>query len=170
MKKLFVLLFMFVMPYVANAQFRFGYFSYESMLKSMPEYPVAQKNISDLRAKYDAEMKQSAEEFNARYEDFLEKQRDFVPSILRKRQSELQDMMDRNVAFKKAAERLIDEARKEAMAPIRSRLEEAVKSIGRSRGYAFVLNTDSDACPYIDPALGEDITEAVKAALNIPQQ
>lgn len=167
MRKLFFLLFVFAMPFAANAQIRFGYFSYETIFKAMPEYSVAQKNIADLRAKYDAEMKQSADEFNAKYEAFLEEQRDLVPSILRKRQVELQDMMDRNVEFRKAAERLVEEARKESYAPMRSRLFEAVKNIGRTRGYALVLNTDSDSCPYIDPALGEDITDAVKAALNI---
>jgi hypothetical protein len=31
---------------------------------------------------------------------------------------------------------------------------------------AFVLNTDGDAVPYVDPVLGTDITAAVKAALK----
>ena len=114
----------------------------------MPEYAVAQKNLADLRAKYDEEMKRAEDEFNAKYEELLETQRDLIPSILSKRQTELQEIMEKNVAFKKEAVRLLDEARKDAYAPLRERIFEAVRRIGRERGYAFVLNTDGDACPY----------------------
>lgn len=167
MRKLCFLLLLLAMPFVAQAQLRFGYFSHDAVLKLMPEYATAQKNMADLRAKYDAEMQRSEEEFNAKYEDFLEKQRDLVPSILRKRQAELQEMMDKNVAFKKEAMRLLDEASNDAFAPVKQKLNEAVKELGRSRGYAFVLNTDGDACPWIDPSLGEDVTDALKQNLGI---
>ena len=33
--------------------------------------------------------------------------------------------------------------------------------LGQERGYAFILNTDQNAVPFINPALGEDITEEV---------
>lgn len=42
----------------------------------------------------------------------------------------------------------------------------AVNIIAQERGYAFVLNTDKEAVTLINPALGEDITEAVKQLLN----
>ena len=79
---------------------RYGYVSYNDVLQSMPEIEQAQKSLETLRSKYDVEMKRSEDEFNAKYEEFLEAQRDLVPSILRKRQAELQDMMDKNTAFR----------------------------------------------------------------------
>lgn len=167
MRKLLFLFLLLAMPFVAHAQLRIGYFSHDAVLRLMPEYAIAQQNMADLRAKYDTEMQRSEEEFNAKYEDFLEKQRDLVPSILRKRQAELQEMMDKNIAFKKEAMRLLGEAENDAFAPVRQKLNDAVKEVGRSRGYAVVINTDGDACPYIDASLGEDITDALKAKLGI---
>ena len=38
--------------------------------------------------------------------------------------------------------------------------------VGAQQGYAFILNTDNDVCPYINPEMGEDATEAIKAQLN----
>ena len=58
---------------------RYGYFSLDSVFTAMPEYAVAQKNLADLRAKYDEEMKRAEDEFNAKYEEFLETQRDLIP-------------------------------------------------------------------------------------------
>lgn len=167
MKKLFFIFLLFVLPFVANAQNKYGYFSYDSIFYAMPEYIAAQKSLDDLRSKYDAEMKRAASEFNSKYEIFLEEQRDLVPSILRKRQLELQDMMDKNIAFKKEAARLLDEARHDLYAPIRRRIHDAVRKVGSTQSFSVILNTDSDACPYIDPAVGEDVTSQLKAILNI---
>ena len=166
MKKLFLLLLVTLLPLAAGAQIRFGYFSYETVLKAMPEYVAAQRSVDDLRGKYDAEMKRAEQEFNDKYEEFLEVQRDLVPTILRKRQTELQDMMDKNVAFRNDAQRLLRQAETDAYNPVRRKLDEAVAAVGRERGYAFVINTDGNACPYVSPEMGEDATEFIKAKIS----
>lgn len=154
-----------VLPIMASAQIRFGYFSYETVLKQMPDYLLAQRSVDDLRLKYESEMKRTEQDFNAKYEEFLEVQRDLVPSILRKRQTELQEMMDKNIEFKKDAQRLLKQAETDAYVPVKKKLNEAVAKIAAEHGYAFVLNTDGDACPYVNPELGEDATELIKAAI-----
>ncbi len=153
------------LPIMASAQIRFGYFSYETVLKQMPDYLLAQRSVDDLRLKYESEMKRAEQDFNAKYEEFLEVQRDLVPSILRKRQTELQEMMNKNIEFKKDAQRLLKQAETDAYVPVKKKLNEAVAKIAAEHGYAFVLNTDGDACPYVNPELGEDATELIKAAI-----
>jgi outer membrane protein len=49
---------------------------------------------------------------------------------------------------------------------IKTTINMAVNTVAQERGYAFVLNTDKEAVPFINPAMGEDITEAVKQLLN----
>ena len=166
MKKIFLLLFVLALPLLASAQIRFGVFSYSTLLKSMPEYLMAQRSIDDLRQKYESEMKRSEQEFNAKYEEFLDEQRDLVPAILRKRQTEIQEMMEKNVAFKQEAQRLLKQAETDALAPVKLKLNEAMAKVGAQQGYAFILNPDGDACPYINPEMGEDATEAIRAELN----
>lgn len=169
MKKLIFLFLLIAAPIAANAQLRFGYFSYNQIFNAMPEYASIDTNMAELKTKYEAEMKRAEEEFNAKYETFLEEQRDLVPSILHKRQVELQEMLDKNVAFKKEAERLLQDARKDACVPLKQKLEAAVQQIGKERGYILVVNTDGDNCPYIDSSIGEDITPRLKELLGIQQ-
>ena len=141
----------------ANAQgLHFGYFSYDTVLKAMPEYALMQKQLADLRAQYEAEATRAEEDFNTKYEQFLDGQRDFP-----QRQTELQELMEKNIAFKAESRRLLAAAEQEAMAPLHQKLQTAVQQIGMERGYAFVLNTDQNACPFINPDMGEDITTAV---------
>ena len=166
MKKLLLLIVLGVLSLTANAQTRFGYFSFDNVLKSMPDYVMAQRSIDDLRQKYDAEMKRAEDEFNSKYEEFLDVQKDLVPAILRKRQAELQEMMQKNINFKNESQRLLKQAEADAFAPVKNKLYNALTKVGQAQGYAFLLNTDGDACPYVNPEMGEDATELIKEALN----
>ena len=149
-----------------NNTFRFGYLSYEQALKAMPQYAILQKKMADLEAQYQAETKRVEDEFNRKYEEFLEGQREFPKTILQKRQTELQELMEKNIAFKEESRQQLISAEEEMTAPIKARLAEAIARIAKERGLALVVNTDSDACPFIDPTIGEDINTLVQNALK----
>lgn len=161
-----VICLLILLPSTANAQNRVAYFSYDEAMHAMPEYVTAQKNIASLRGKYTAEMKRAEDEFNNKYEEFLDGQRDFAPLILQKRQAELQELMQKNIAFKAEAERLLTQAEKNMMIPVHQKMKEVLRKIGMERHYAFILNTDNNSCPYIDTTIADDITAIVKDALQ----
>jgi outer membrane protein len=145
---------------------KIGFLSYDSALKAMPDYVVTQQTLADLRAEYDKELKRVEDEFNRKYEEFLDGQKDFPKTILYKRQTELKDLMERNVTFKANSRRELAEAERAAMMPLRQALNELLAEIAKERGFALILNTDADACPYIAPAMGEDINQIVHDALK----
>ncbi|MCQ2128414.1 MAG: OmpH family outer membrane protein [Bacteroidaceae bacterium] len=146
---------------IAQAQRSFGYFSYDNLLKAMPGYEEAQASLAELKEKYDAETKRVEADFNSKYEEFLEGQKEFPSIILQKRQTELQEMMEKNVTFKREARRLYKQAEDEAMAPIKAKLDEAIAAIGTAKKYDFILNTDSNACPWVNKNKGDDITNEI---------
>jgi outer membrane protein len=169
MKKAILLVLLALMaavPTMAQNDLRFGYLSYATALQAMPEYAAMQNNMAELRQKYEAEQKRVEDDFNKKYEEFLDGQKSYPKTILQKRQSELQEMLDKNIAFKKESQRLLSQAEEEAMAPIRVRLAEVLDAIGRERGYAFIVNTDEKATLWLNPAMGEDVSAAVKGLLQ----
>ena len=167
MKKLILfLLLLATMPAMAQGELKFGYLSYNAVMQALPAYTAMQNSMAELREKYEAEQKRVEDDFNKKYEEFLDGLKNFPKTILQKRQSELQEMLDKNIAFKKESQRLLKEAEAEAKAPLKARLTEALAKIGQERGYAFILNTDCKCAPWLNPAMGEDITEAVKAAVQ----
>ena len=149
-----------------NITMKFGFLSYKAALQSMGEYALVQKQMADLRTQYEAETKRVEDEFNAKYEDFLEGQREFPKTILQKRQTELQELMQKNIEFKENSIQELAKAEQEAMAPLRIKLIETLGNIGRERGYAFIVDTDQKALPFINPAMGEDINQLVQNALK----
>ena len=144
----------------------FGYLSYEAALKSMPDYAIVEKQMADLRAQYQAETKRVEEEFNRKYEEFLDGQRDFPKTILQKRQTELQELMAKNIAFKENSKQELAHIEQDTMAPLKIRLIELLGKIGRERGYAFIIDTDTNTLPFINPEMGDDINELVRNALK----
>ena len=167
MKKLILfLLLLATMPAMAQGELKFGYLSYNVVMQAMPEYAAMQSRMAELREKYEAEQKRVEDDFNKKYEEFLDGQKNFPKTILQKRQSELQEMLDKNIAFKKESQRLLKQAEEDAMAPILVRLATTLDTIGKKRGYAFIVNTDEKATLWLNPSLGEDISEAVIQLLN----
>jgi len=149
-----------------SSSIKFGYLSYKAAIQSMPDYSLVQQQMVELKAKYQAEAKRVEDEFNRKYEDFLEGQRDFPKSILQKRQSELQELMNYNIAFKNKSLEQLARDEEAAYAPLYDKLNEVLAAIGQEQGYAFILDTDVKALPFINPAMGEDINQAVKNALT----
>lgn len=149
----------------AASAIHYGYLSCDSALHALPAYAIAMKNLNDLKAKYAAEMKRVEDEFNYKYELFLEQQSDFAPSIRQKRQAELQELMEKNTAFKAESQRLLAKAEKEALTPLKKTVSAAITLIGQQRHLAFIVNTDGGSLPYVDTTMGEDITaEVIKYA------
>jgi len=52
------------------------------------------------------------------------------------------------------------------MQAVRQKLDNAINRVGQEKGYAFILNIDNGATPFVNPQLGDDLTEAVKQALH----
>ncbi len=95
---------------------------------------------------------QNPENLSAQY-----KHQEFFPEAV---------VLQKNLKFKEEAKRLLSQAENDAFAPLKRKLNATVKKIGMERGYAFVLNTDGDACPYVDSTKGDDISVIIADALK----
>lgn len=166
MKKLvFTLLLM--LPLSVMAQ-KFGYMRYENLLKSMPEYTEVQNRIAELKEQYKAETERSETEFNRKYNEFLEGQKNFPQNILLKRQKELQDLCDNGIKFREECARLLKEAEEQLMMPVTSRLNTAIGEVGIELNLEYIINIEGKNYLFIGPN-GVDITPTVKAKLGLPE-
>lgn len=164
--KRFLLVFFACMALTVQAQdstqvLKFGYLNYDTALKAMSEYRIVQVKMDSQRSAFQAELQRVEEEFNRKYEDFLEGQKDFPRTILLKRQTELQEMLEKNVAFKQQLQQELKDTESELMAPLRIRLNEVIATIAREQKLALVINTDANACPFIEPMMGVDLNDSV---------
>ncbi len=170
MKPRQLLLALLCLPALALKAQTIGYLSYESVLSLMPEYAQAQEQLMQLRDKYDQEAKRGEEEFQRKFTEFLQGQKDFPQNILLKRQAELQTLMQNGLHFRQEAEELLAEAEQQLLADVRQRLDAVIQEVGNDYGYACIVNTDGNVCPFVNPMMGDDVTLEVMQRLGIAPQ
>lgn len=169
-KRLFLSLIIATSAIGLSAQsFKIGTLSYNSVMKQMPEYAKAQETLSELKQKYEDEAVRSEQEFQNKFEEFLENQKNYPETILRKRQLELQNLMDINVKFRTQVQNLLAQAEADLMANVRNVLNDALSTVATSYGFVIIVNTDGDSVPYIHPQIAEDITTIVLQQLGCAQ-
>jgi outer membrane protein len=52
------------------------------------------------------------------------------------------------------------------MAPLHAHLSMSISKVARQHQLAVVVNTDANACPFIEPSMALDISEEVKLLLS----
>lgn len=147
-------------------QAKIGYFSYKAILENMPDYVNAMIGMETLKKQYEDELKTASDEFNEKYELFLDQQNMLDEPIRQKRQADLQSLLDRNTQFRNESMRLLKQAEQDALAPVKQKLNKAIQSVGYSGAFLLIVNTDSEACPYIDSSSAEDVTAKIKSYIR----
>lgn len=142
----------------SRTELSFGYFSYQDVFTNMPGYDEAQRRIAALRDTYQQELTRSKEEFTRQFGEFIDGQQTFPENILLKRQKELEQLMDGNLKFRDEARELLRQEEENTLAPLRRQLDDAVTRLGLERGFAFILDTDKGAFPFVSGAVGTDVT------------
>ena len=166
MKRLFAIVLM-VLPVAVMAQIQFGYLSYKEVMQQMPEYTKAQQDLDLLKQKYEQEALRGEEDFQRKFVEFLQGQKDFPQTIMQKRQAELQHLMDNGVNFRVQVVKLLEQAEKDLMAEVEKKLNHVILEIGIEQGYGFILNTDGHSCPYVNPVVGVDVTKLALQKLGL---
>lgn len=144
---------------------QFGYIHYDSIFQAMPEYINAMAQWKTLKEQYDDEINYNERGFKQQFADFLEGQKNFPVNIMLKRQSDLQNAMERSIAFRHRADSLLSAARQELLLPVRQKLNETLFLVGQKRHYLFIVNLDDNTMPYINSDMGEDATPYIEEFL-----
>lgn len=171
MRKYIILL--LLLPLAVAAQTNtFGYFRYNKVLKQMPEYAQVCKDYEELKKKCDAEIARNEEQLTRSYVAYLDGQNEFPEPILRKRQKELQELVDKSIAFREELQMWLGTAHDSLFVPLRAKIDDAVSRVCLHNNLAYIIDLDEAGYKFINPTCGFDITNALLGTLGIivPEQ
>ena len=164
MRKL--LLILMFLPLMAVAQNTFGYFKYSQVLQQLPQYVQAQADYDELLARCESEIKRNEQELTRSYVAFLNGQYDFPEPILRKRQKELQDLVDRSIVFREQVKEWLVQAHDSLFSPLHAIVDSAVAAVCMHNNLAYAIDCEQAGYKFINPAIGFDVTEALLATIE----
>ena len=138
----------------------------------MPEYAQVCTDYDELKKQCDAEIARNEEQLTRLYVAYLDGQNEFPEPILRKRQKELQELVDKSIAFREELQTWLVSARDSLFAPLCAKIDDAVARVCMHNNLAYIIDLDEAGYKFINPTCGFGITNALLGTLGIvvPQQ
>ena len=167
-KKLFVvLLFCSAFLTLQAQEGKFGFIDFNGTLRMMQEYKEAEVNLLNIQSDYNEEIERSKREFERQYIEFMLEQDHLSPSIVAKRQRELQLLMDNNAQFRDNVQLELEARRDELLMPLKKKLLKAVSDVCTEQNLDYVVDTGKGTYLFINPEKGVDISFPVYELLGI---
>lgn len=149
LKKITLLVVMFVLPLGAMAQAKFAHMNSQDVIAVMPEFTKAQADIDALSKQYQKEMETGQAEFQKKYQEFLAQGDSLPRNIAERRQKELQEMAQRQEQFQQEAYQSLQKAQQDSMAPIYAKLDQAIEAVGKSEGVVYIFDLARTPIPFV---------------------
>ena len=154
-------------PFFAAAQGKIGHMNLGNLLASMPESGKADSTLMLYRAGLVAEGDTLVKAFEKEYKAYEEAYQAGTISKIEgeKREAALNKMQSTIQAYAQQVDEKVETLRRQLLAPILTRVEDAIQSVGKEGQYVVIFDTSTGDALYA--ADSEDITPLVKAKLGL---
>jgi outer membrane protein len=167
MKK-FVIAILMIAPLSMNAQ-KFAHFNSADIISNMKEYVTATEEIQTMAKQYEDDMKLMQEELQKKGDEYQKEQANLLENVRQRREQELQDLYQRLQQSYQDNQQALEKARMEKMGAINEKVIAAVKKVGESGGYVYVVDLNTGAIPFVNSQLSTDVTDLIKKEVGIQQ-
>lgn len=162
-KTLFVAL-LFALPLSLSAQSKFGHVNIYAVRDMMPAVEKANKKLDTVAQQYNTTMQELAKEYEKLVTDY-KSGKWTTPEMLRLKETEIQQLEERIMAFKESANQGLQKKTEELMGPINKQIKDAIKAVAKEGNYAYIFDSGADSMLYANDA--DDVTALVKKKLGI---
>lgn len=147
MKKFKLLFVVLVVSFAANAQ-KFAYIDTEYILKNIPEYQEAQKQLDGFSDQWQKEIEKKYEDIAKMYKDFQAEEILLTESMKNKRREEIIKREEEAREFQKSkfgVDGELFKKRKELVKPIQEKIYKAVKETAAVGRFAMIFDKAGEA-------------------------
>lgn len=170
MKNLFKVLFLgvalFVMSGMTQAQVKIAHVNTAEILDAMPDKATAEKALEKYYGELQSQLQTMGTEYQNKVQDYQTNEATMSNLVRQSREKEILDLQSRIQQFQANAEVEFENKRAELLKPILDKIQNAINTVGKEKGYTYVLDLATGAAVYIgDNAI--DATNDVKAKLGV---
>ena len=166
MKKLIILLLMVLPLSVFAQELKIAYVNTQELITALPDFTSMQKQLADMDAKYQSELKVMQDEYEKKYTAFVAEQDSLTENIKMRRMQDIQDLQERTNNFVQIARQDFEKKQQELFVPIQDKVKKAIKAVGDEKGYTYIIDNNPQIVLYTGTA-SVDATPLVKAKLGL---
>ena len=157
---------LFVMSGIANAQVKIAHVNTAEILDAMPDKAKAEKSLEKYYGELQSQLETMAKEYQTKMQDYEANQATMSNLVKQSKEKEIIDLQTRITQFQANAENEFEAKRAELLKPILDKIQNAINSVGKEKGYTYIIDLATGAAVYVgDNAV--DVTKDVKSKLGI---
>ena len=163
MKKLILMLMLFA-PMATFAQ-KFGHVNAQAVMESLPDFIKARAEVEGQAKAYDNVLKAMQDEIQKKYDEYDKTKATMNETKRNETEANIQQLMQKFQQAQQDNSQALQKLQNEKMQPIVTKLQTAIKNVGKAGGYVYIMDLSS-GIPYISDTLSKDVTAEVKAEIN----
>ncbi|HRD58823.1 MAG TPA: OmpH family outer membrane protein [Ferruginibacter sp.] len=162
MKKMLVVAVMALGAFNVSAQ-KIGYISPDELIGSMPEADKADKELQVYQEELGKQGQDMMKELSVKDSLFVKDSAKLSPTMKDLKRRELIELYQKVQGWQNQAQELYNVEAQKKIAPIRTKALDAIKTVAKENGYAYVMDVQS----VIVAPPGDDLLPLVKKKLGI---
>ena len=148
---------------------KFAHFDMSKILPEMEEYKTANADLQKVGQQYQDEYERLQKEYQTKLEEYqkLYEEGKTAQAILQTKAQDIQKMQQSIQDFAQASQQDLAKQEEEKMGAIQDKIQAAIKKLGETGGYIYIVNVSNGVIPFVNETLSTDVTAQLKAELGV---
>jgi outer membrane protein len=147
--------------------FKFGHINSDELIQSMPEYGSATVKLEKFRKELVNALELMQVEFNNKTDVYQKAAKTLSDVVKQTKEQELMDMQKRIQDFQTNAQTQLQNKQSEVFQPIYTKVDKAIKDVGKENGFFYVFDVAKGALLYFDETKSVNVMPLVKTKLGL---
>jgi outer membrane protein len=147
--------------------FKFGHINSDELIQSMPEYDSATVKLEKFRKELVNALELMQVEWNNKSDAYQKESKTLNDIVKQTKEQELMDIQKRIQDFQANAQTQLQNKQTDVFQPIYTKVDKAIKDIGKENGFLYVFDVAKGALLYFDETKSTNVMPLVKTKLGL---
>ncbi len=160
-------LLIFVVAAGHSQNYKFGHINSDELIQAMPEFDTAQVKLEKFRKELVNALELMTVELNNKNDAYTKESKNLTDIVKQTKEQELIDLNKRIQEFQQNAQEQLQNKQVELFQPIYTKVDKAIKDVGKENGFLYVFDVAKGALLYFDETKSTNIAPLAKAKLGL---
>jgi outer membrane protein len=163
----FTILFAILGQSAMAQSFKFGHINSDELIQAMPEFDSANVKLEKFRKELVNALELMTVELNNKSDAYNKEMKNLSDIVKQSKEQELIDMQKRIQDFQTNAQTQLQQKQAELFQPVYSKVDKAIKDIGKENGFLYVFDVAKGSLLYFDETKSQNIMPLAKTKLGL---
>ena len=160
-------LLVFVVAAGHSQNLKFGHINSDELIQAMPEFDSATAKLEKFRKELVNALDLMTVELNNKNDAYTKESKNLTDIVKQTKEQELIDLNKRIQDFQQNAQQQLQNKQVELFQPIYTKVDKAIKDVGKENGFLYVFDVAKGALLYFDETKSTNIMALAKTKLGI---